>query len=76
MIRQFMRRLDSLETAAKPAPESSWAMENLSHEEVAAKLKQYREGFSDPEQSNFVQLAREAGVTTNFNDMGYINDRE
>ena len=56
MIRQFMRRLDSLETAAKPAPESSWAMENLSHEEVAAKLKQYREWFSDPEHGEFCPI--------------------
>lgn len=49
MIRQFTRRLDNLETAAKPAPKSSWALDNLSREEVAAKLKEYREWFSDPD---------------------------
>lgn len=48
MIRQFRRRLESLETAAKPALESGWVLENLSREEAAAKLKQYKEWFSDP----------------------------
>ncbi len=49
MIRQLSRRLKDLETAAKPAHKSSWAMDNLSREEVAAKLKEYREWFSDPD---------------------------
>lgn len=67
MIQRFMRRLESLETAAKPARKSSWALENLSREEAAAKLKEYREWFAE---------AEGAGVTINFNNMEYINDRE
>ncbi len=67
MIRQFMRRLSGLETAAKPARKSSWALENLSREEAAAKLKEYREWFAE---------AEGAGATINFNNMEYINDRE
>jgi len=43
------RRLESLETAAKPALKSGWTLENLSREEAAAKLKQYKEWFSDPD---------------------------
>ena len=47
MIRQFMRRLSGLETAAKPARKSSWTLASLSREEAAAKLKEYREWFAD-----------------------------
>jgi len=43
------RRLECLETAAKPALQSSWPLMNLSHEEVAAKLTQYKVWFSDPD---------------------------
>lgn len=43
------RRLESLETAAKPALKSNWSLENLSPEEVAGKLKKYREWFEDPD---------------------------
>ena len=43
------RRLESLEAAAaKPALKSNWSLENLSPEEVAGKLKQYKEWFEDP----------------------------
>jgi hypothetical protein len=67
MIRQFMRRLSGLETAAKPARKSSWTLASLSREEAAAKLKEYREWFAE---------AEGAGVTIDFNNMEYINDRE
>jgi hypothetical protein len=43
------RRLESLETAAKSALKSGWTLENLSREETAAKLKQYKEWFGDPD---------------------------